>query len=168
MKILIPMQSQKPLSLRIIEAYDAQSEQSEIVTIGVPHREQAAGHNKRFFEAKSRSFCSIIAKQIQDEFVCMSDSDCAPLVSTNLQEAIRLLTIDKKLGALAFPAYDINGSESDHVDIKSFVIRTELLTNLDWISPHKQPCLCYKVKEYLSSIGLIFRYIDTKRRIAVL
>jgi hypothetical protein len=165
MKILIPIKSQGGIIQKLVDVYAQQTEKTEIVTIGTPLNRNAS---TRFCEAKSREMCNVFSRGIADEFVCMADSDCFPLIKTNLQESVEQLSSISDLGAVAFAKENLSMSDIGHVDIKSFVIRTKLLKDIYWLSPTKKTCLCYKVKESLADKGYSFRYLDMRKRLVVL
>jgi hypothetical protein len=164
MKILIPMQSQKGLPEKIIDAYGAQTEKAEIITIGVPCVKDDV---HRFSEARSREICSLMAKTISDPVVCMADSDCLQLFTTNLAEAKAEIERVPELDAVALSKYEISKLDSEHVDIKCIVIRTQLLSQISWLAPTDKLCLCYKVREYLDDLDYSFRYLDNRKRVSI-
>lgn len=162
MKVLIPMQSQKGLPVKIVEAYKAQTTRLEVITIGVPmeRTDQA-----RIYEAKSRMMCSLFVKVITDEFVCMADSDCFHLLMTNLDDARLELEQHGNLGGVAFSCNQTQKLDPDHIDIKGFVIRTALLKTVNWTAPTDKLCLCYLLMDHVNKCGFSFRYLDEKKRI---
>jgi hypothetical protein len=162
MKVLIPMQSQKGLPGKIIDAYGAQTEKAEIITIGVPCVKDDV---HRFSEARSRGICSLMAKVISDTVVCMADSDCLQLFNINLAEAKAEMERCPELGAVALSKYEMGKMDSEHVDIKCIVIRTQLLSGILWLAPMNKLCLCFKVKEHLDDLDYSFRYLDNRKRI---
>lgn len=161
MIILIPKNPLTAIHQHVIDVWMAQTEPSKIIACGV----SVNININRQAEIESRQACTDLAMSINDKYICMTDPDCWPSVRTNLQDARLAMNANDKLGAVAFAQAPLHIKNLEHIDIKMFVIKTNLLQMVEWKYHKDKPCLCHNVMNVVKNNGYVFEYIDTRKRI---